>query len=593
MTEVPTLLTAPGADLRKLRARPDPKPAPIRHGLRGLGLAFLLLLAGCAGMSPAQRAAEPLFLPEYDLGAHGRKSWYDRVAETNPGHIDMQILPAFRAAPPRRIAVLPFVDRGSGNYVLDKVALTLRDKKSLADWRWTDANRLRRVVDGFLSAHEFVTVPVSDIDAVLALHGIDDDAKLARVPPQTLAQWLNVDAVVYGEVEHYEVYYLFLVAGWEVTLKIAMASRDTGETLLHGEGTEYKLEVRPAVAGRDIGINSLLDLTDLRDVDLRRDEEEVSRELILRIPADDAKTGLPPPLLATPAAALPPTAEPPATPVPATPLPLLAKPTTIAQATGYGMAGMPDETFFLPEHDLDGHGRKTMFDRLLETDPESFAPHIAADYCAKAPHRIAVLPFAYEGSGNLIVDGVPVTLRSQDARARWRWTYANRVRETFTAFLAQREFSVVPIPEIDAALAAHGITTIGALEAVSPAQLGAWLGADTLIRGDVTAYQGIYAFLVGGWRVGWRMDMERATDNDNALMDISGGRYAVAVQLALVPIDLYIDSGLSLLKLRDVRLRRAEEEVAREFVLRIPRCPEAKAEAKPPLADPPGPQAAR
>lgn len=558
------------------RREPGDRNAPHRRHWRWL--APLLLLAGCTGVSPAQRAAEPLFLAEYGVDAHGRKTWFDRVAETNPGHIDMRISPAFRLAPPRRIAVLPFVDRGSGNYVLDKVALTLRDPKSLADWRWTDANRLRRVVDGFLSAREFTTVPVADVDAVLARHGIDDDAKLARVSPRELARWLGVDAVVYGEVEHYEVYYLFLLAGWEVTLKIAMASGASGETLFRGEGTEYKMEVRPAVAGRDIGINSLLDLTDLRDVDLRRDEEEVSRELILRIPRSPDTLQI----------ALTASRESPAqnpSPENGPPPSLSVPPTPISRETGYSRDNAPIETFFLPEHDLAEHGRKSVFDRLLETDPESFAPHIVADYCAKAPRRVAVLPFAYDGSGNLILNGLPVTLRGAAARARWRWTYANRVRTTFTGFLAQREFAVVPLPEIDAALASHGITTIGALEAVSPAELGAWLGADTLIRGDVTSYQGIYAFLVAGWRVGLRMSMLRATDNDNALMDIAGGRYAVAVQLALVPIDLYIDSGLSALKLRDVRLRRAEEEVAREFVLRIPHC----AEAAPPSSDPPGP----
>lgn len=534
------------------------------RGLRAWSHWFLplLLLAGCASLSNQQRAAEPLFLPEYGVGEHGRKTWFDRVVETDPGRIHVDISPEFQRAPPRRIAVLPFVDRGSGNYVLDKVTITRRDPKHLTDWRWTDANRLRRVIDGFLSAREFITVPVPDVDATLAQHGIDDDAKLSRIPSQILASWLGVDAVVYGEVEHYEVYYLFLLAGWEVTLKIAIASGSTGNTTMEGEGTEYKFEVRPAEAGRDIFINSLFDLTDVRDVDLRRDEEEVSRELILRIPDASAQ--------AASGTAFPPTApRPPDGPVP------------VALKTGYGAAEAPREIFFLPEQDLADHGRKSFFDRLIETDPESFTPHIAPDYCAKKPHRIAVLPFTYEGSGNLIIDGLPVTLRGESARARWRRTYANRMRETFTAFLAQREFTMVPLPGIDAVLVAHGITTIGALESTPAGELGAWLGADTLIEGDVTSYQGLYAFLVAGWRVGLRMNMLAAADNDNHLMSISGGRYAVAVQLALVPIDLYIDSGLSLLKLRDVRLRRAEEEVARELVLRIPHCPLSSAPPQP------------
>jgi len=512
-------------------------------------LSATLLLASCAG--PPQTSGQALFLHEYDQAGHGRKTWFDRVVETDPGQIGVHVSPAFTAAPPRRIAVLPFVDRGSGNYVLDKVPLTLRSQQRLEIWRWTDANRLRRAIDGFLSAREFTTVPIPEVDATLAAHGIDDDAKLARVPPQTLARWLGVDAVVYGAVQHYEVYYLFLLAGWEVTLQFAMASASNGETLIEGHGSEYKLEVRPAIDVPDIAINSALDTTDLRDIDLRRDEEEVARELILRIPP----TGLAP--------------MPDGPPLPE-PLPEALTP--IALATGYGAVSAPRETFFLPEVDLTRHGRKSILDRLIETDPGSFTASIAPDYCAQAPRRIAVLPFAFDGSGHLIIDGLPVSLlRGADARARWRWTYANHMREALAAFLAQREFSLVPLPRIDAVLAAHGITTLGALDAVPAAQLGAWLGADTLVRGEVTAYQGLYIFLIGGWRVGLRMEMVAAA-NAETLMRIAGGRYAVAVQVAILPIDLFIDSGLSLLKLRDVRLRRAEEEVSREVLLRIPSC---------------------
>jgi hypothetical protein len=41
--------------------------------------------------------------------------------------------------------------------------------------------------------------------------------------------------------------------------------------------------------------------------------------------------------------------------------------------------------------------------------------------------------------------------------------------------------------------------------------------------------------------------------------------------LAFDPLGIAINSGLSLLELRDVTLARAEEEAAREIVLRIPR----------------------
>jgi hypothetical protein len=480
-----------------------------RRGWRLLArlLCAPLFLTSCAG--PPQTAGQALFLQAYDQGGHGRKTWFDRVVETDPGQIAVHVSPAFTAAPPRRIAVLPFVDRGSGNYVLNKLPLTQLNQQRLEIWRWTDANRLRRVIDGFLSAREFTTVPIPEVDATLAAHGIDDDAKLARIPPQTLARWLGVDAVVYGAVQHYEVYYLFLLAGWEVTLKFAIASGTTGESVIDGHGSEYKLEARPAIDVTDIAINSVLDTTDLRDIDLRRDEEEVARELILRIPP----TGLAP--------------TPDGPPVPEPPPEALVP---VALATGYGAVADPRETFFLPEIDLTQHGRKSFLDRMIEADPGSFTASIAPGYCAQAPRRLAVLPFAFDGSGHLIIDGLPVSLlRRAKARARWRWTYANHMREAMAAFLAQREFALVPLPRIDAILAAHGITTLGALDAVPAAQLGAWLGADTLVRGEVTAYQGWYIFLIGGWRVGLRMEMVAAA-NAETLMRIAGGRFAVAVQ---------------------------------------------------------------
>jgi len=47
---------------------------------------------------------------------------------------------------------------------------------------------------------------------------------------------------------------------------------------------------------------------------------------------------------------------------------------------------------------------------------------------------------------------------------------------------------------------------------------------------------------------------------------------------AFDPVDIAINSGISLLQLRDVELARAEEEDAREILLRIPRSEKLKSE---------------
>jgi len=62
-----------------------------------------------------------------------------------------------------------------------------------------------------------------------------------------------------------------------------------------------------------------------------------------------------------------------------------------------------------------------------------------------------------------------------------------------------------------------------------------------------------------------------STHNGEALYTASGSRYSVDFMPAFDPMDIAINSGLTLLELRDVTLARAEEEDAREIVLRIPR----------------------
>jgi len=681
-----------------------------------LGIAALVWGCSLISSQPADQD-QHLFLGEFGRQTHGRMTWFDHLVEFDPGTFYVRTAADYRAKPPQKIAVLPFTDTGSGNYVLNGAPVAVRKSDELADWRWTDSNRLRKVFEGYLAEREFATVNLADVDAILAAHGINDDAKLSHVTPQQLGRWLGVDAVVYGEVKHYEVYYFYLVAGWRVKLKVKMVSTKNGCALLAAAGTRFKMEVKPAVALRDIAFNSAIELTDLRDVDLRRAEEEAAREIVWRIPyathtdappsppeasgivsrsaesasmlpetpapgqqfesnrndptkasasnqtPEFAKDWTPslavstdPPLPADPKAGSPAgearqldslrtrrrsgdgqasgamivaqdasdgagewralhssTApldklDPPATyarrasldldstsredlagreePVGALQSDPLDLPAQTVETTStsacigeamwnnedsYSEAASHPERFFLPEQRNLRHGRKTVLDRMIETDPETFPMHVAQRYYENPPSTVAVLPFRYTGSGNLQVDKlVPVTFHGAREQEKWRWTVGNRVRRTFTAYLAQREFEIVPLPKVDAALKTLGITTYQQLMQITPAQLGRWLHVDAVVYGDVTRYEGYYAFLVGGWIVGLRVRMV-STANGQELINAEGGRWAMVLQPALTLTDILIDSGLNLFEsLRDIRITRAEEETCREITLRIP-----------------------
>jgi hypothetical protein len=248
---------------------------------RHLILFVFLALTGCAVNQPEDR---PFFQKEYATDTHGRKTFLDRLIETDPGGFHVKVAPEYETNPPERIAVLPFGDFGSANLVIDKIKLTHRNQQQRYDWAWTDSQRLRRAMQGYLAEREFVIANLAGVDAVLKQHGIDSMAKLDAMPPQQLGQWLGVDAVMYGSVLHYEGYYLFLVAAWQVGIEVRMVSTHTGDTLMHATGSRWADQVLPALDLEDIAINSAENLLQLRDINLARAEEEACRELVIRIP---------------------------------------------------------------------------------------------------------------------------------------------------------------------------------------------------------------------------------------------------------------------------------------------------------------------
>jgi hypothetical protein len=250
-----------------------------------LYIAHLLIVAfvlgGCSTARHEQRA---FFLPEQERETHGRKTWFDHLVEFDPGSLHYEVANDYEQNPPRRIAVLPFVDHGSANFVVNKIPLTFRDEEEKARWAWTYANRLRRALTGYIAQREFIITNLFTVDSVLADHGITDWEKLQAVTPDKIGHWLGVDAVIYGEVNHYEAYYAFLIADWQVGVQVRMVSTQDGHEIFSARGSRYSVDLRPAFTLVDMGINSVLTLLQLRDVNLARAEEDISREIVLRLP---------------------------------------------------------------------------------------------------------------------------------------------------------------------------------------------------------------------------------------------------------------------------------------------------------------------
>ena len=183
--------------------------------------------------------------------------------------------------------MLPFVDHSNAQFQVNRIALTHRNEQQKEEWAWTYANRLRRSFAGQMAEREFTIVPMPAIDTVLQDHGIDNWKKMMAVSPQELGQWLDADTIVYGEVLHYDAYYALLVAAWDVGVKVQLVSTRDGHQLLEASDDRYSVDLRPSFDPLDIGVNSALSLLELRDVTLARAEDEVSREIALRVPVSD------------------------------------------------------------------------------------------------------------------------------------------------------------------------------------------------------------------------------------------------------------------------------------------------------------------
>jgi uncharacterized lipoprotein len=81
----------------------------------------------------------------------------------------------------------------------------------------------------------------------------------------------------------------------------------------------------------------------------------------------------------------------------------------------------PQETrpFYQKELATETHGKKTLFDRIVEVDPGGLDVEMASDYEKRPPATIAVLPFTDNGSAQYTVDKIPLSFRNKQERDEW------------------------------------------------------------------------------------------------------------------------------------------------------------------------------
>ena len=79
---------------------------------------------------------------------HGRKNWLDHLIEVDPGSLAVEMASDYQERAPTVIAVMPFCDKGSANFTVDKVPVTFRNEQEQHKWAWTDSQTASPFGDG-------------------------------------------------------------------------------------------------------------------------------------------------------------------------------------------------------------------------------------------------------------------------------------------------------------------------------------------------------------------------------------------------------------------------------------------------------------
>lgn len=237
--------------------------------LRGLLVLFLVgCLAGFIGACVPRKT----------------KTTVDRIYELDPAG-RLYVSPALTTHPPRRIAVLPFKSlvgegRAQGS---QKILLALRNKKKPASRIL--AEEMRMAFFGQLSQLPFEQMHPRKVDQRLAARGLMSYDALRALTPAQLKGVLPVDAVVFGEVTHFDYIYGLLYTQLAVGLRLEMVSTATGATLWLYDDTRRDHTVRIALDPISLAVGLFQAGFSLRAINMARQMDEICREAVAHIPS--------------------------------------------------------------------------------------------------------------------------------------------------------------------------------------------------------------------------------------------------------------------------------------------------------------------
>jgi len=211
------------------------------------------------------------------------KTPLERLYELDPKG-KVYISPALRQTPPKTVALLPFRSLiGEGRIEGSRSFFNfLTFRKEVHPEHL--AQRIRQTFFGQFSQLEFEHVKLSRVDRILKREELDSWEKIKSIPPQRLGELLGADALVFGQVTHFDYYYAFLYSQLAVGLSMEMVDARTGEVLWRVHDARRDHTVRVVYDPIAVVVGLFQVGFAMRPIAMMRAMDEIARELVGTIP---------------------------------------------------------------------------------------------------------------------------------------------------------------------------------------------------------------------------------------------------------------------------------------------------------------------
>ncbi len=143
---------------------------------------------------------------------------------------------------------------------------------------------MRRAFFGQYAQLEFDHVKLSKVDRILKKEELDSWEKIKSLPSQRLGELLGADALIFGEVIHFDYYYAFLYTQLAVGLAIEMVDSKSGEVLWRVQDARRDHTVRVVYDPIALAVGLFQAGFSLRAINMMRAMDEICRELVGTIP---------------------------------------------------------------------------------------------------------------------------------------------------------------------------------------------------------------------------------------------------------------------------------------------------------------------